>query len=87
MTEGNKIAIIGLGEFLVEGHSILWPLGPFHVLTITGPLGLVALKNCLEEGFEATGFDRIPYPGGLWTYTPEDRVSALPSNMNSSFSD
>ncbi|KAH0442394.1 dimethylaniline monooxygenase 2 [Colletotrichum camelliae] len=58
MTEGNKIAIIGLG-----------------------PLGLVALKNCLEEGFEATGFDRIPYPGGLWTYTPEDRVSALPTTV------
>ncbi|KAF5499797.1 Monooxygenase aurF [Colletotrichum fructicola] len=55
MTEGNKVAIVGLGA-----------------------LGIVALKNCLEEGFEATGFDRIPYPGGLWTYTPEDRVSALP---------
>ncbi|CAI0651037.1 unnamed protein product [Colletotrichum noveboracense] len=58
MTEGNKVAIVGLGA-----------------------LGLVALKNCLEEGFEATGFDRIPYPGGLWTYTPEDRVSALPTTV------
>ncbi|KAF4431095.1 Monooxygenase aurF [Colletotrichum fructicola] len=58
MTEGNKVAIVGLGA-----------------------LGIVALKNCLEEGFEATGFDRIPYPGGLWTYTPEDRVSALPTTV------
>ncbi|KAI8168020.1 Monooxygenase [Colletotrichum sp. SAR 10_70] len=42
-------------------------------------LGLVALKNCLEEGFEAIGFERSSYVGGLWKYTPdENKTSVLP---------
>ncbi|KAH6643204.1 dimethylaniline monooxygenase 2 [Boeremia exigua] len=46
-----------------------------------GPAGLVALKNLLEEGFNATGFDRNPYVGGLWQYTEDDRTSVLQSTV------
>lgn len=46
-----------------------------------GPAGLVALKNLLEEGFDATGFDKNPYVGGLWQYTEEDKTSVLPTTV------
>ncbi|KAJ3958699.1 hypothetical protein N0V92_004689 [Colletotrichum tropicale] len=47
-----------------------------------GSLGLVALKNCLEEGFEAVGFERSSYVGGLWKYTPdENKTSVLPTTI------
>ncbi|KAJ8108380.1 hypothetical protein OPT61_g8212 [Boeremia exigua] len=46
-----------------------------------GPAGLVALKNLLEEGFEATAFDRNPYVGGLWQFTEDDKTSVLQSTV------
>ncbi|KAK2770642.1 dimethylaniline monooxygenase 2 [Colletotrichum kahawae] len=47
-----------------------------------GSLGLVALKNCLEEGFEAIGFERSSYVGGLWKYTPDaSKTSVLPTTI------
>ncbi|KAJ0270213.1 hypothetical protein CBS470a_013571 [Colletotrichum nupharicola] len=47
-----------------------------------GSLGLVALKNCLEEGFEAIDFERSSYVGGLWKYTPdENKTSVLPTTI------
>jgi len=46
-----------------------------------GPAGLVALKNLLEEGFEATGFDKNLYVGGLWQYTEGDKTSVLQSTV------
>ncbi|KAF4487472.1 Monooxygenase aurF [Colletotrichum fructicola Nara gc5] len=47
-----------------------------------GSLGLVALKNCLEEGFEAIGFERSSYVGGLWKYTlDENKTSVLPTTI------
>jgi dimethylaniline monooxygenase (N-oxide forming) len=42
-----------------------------------GAHGLVALKNLLEEGFNATGFDSNTYVGGLWHYTAAAEVSCL----------
>jgi len=42
-----------------------------------GPAGLVALKDLIEEGFNATGFDKTPLVGGLRQYTEEDRTSVL----------
>ncbi|KAI8246593.1 Monooxygenase aurF [Colletotrichum sp. SAR 10_96] len=46
-------------------------------------LGLVALKNCLEESLEAIGFERSSYVGGLWKYTPdENKTSVLPSSSD-----
>ncbi|KAJ4288989.1 hypothetical protein N0V90_011331 [Kalmusia sp. IMI 367209] len=46
-----------------------------------GPLGLVTLKNLLEEGFEVTGFDRNIYVGGLWQYTEDDKTSVMQSTI------
>ncbi|KAF6828212.1 hypothetical protein CMUS01_08666 [Colletotrichum musicola] len=46
-----------------------------------GPLGLVSLKNCLEEGFDAHAFESSDYVGGLWYYTTEDKTSVLPSTI------
>lgn len=43
-------------------------------------MGIVAVKNLVEEGFEVTGFERSPYVGGLWHYTTEkDTLSVLSS--------
>ncbi|KIW81362.1 hypothetical protein Z517_04387 [Fonsecaea pedrosoi CBS 271.37] len=44
-----------------------------------GAFGLVALKNLREEGFNATGFDRNLYVGGLWQFTEKDQTSVLES--------
>lgn len=46
-----------------------------------GVLGLVAVKNLTEEGFNVTGFDRNDYVGGLWHYTDEDKTSVLPTTV------
>lgn len=41
-------------------------------------MGIVAVKNLLEEGFNVTGFDRNGYVGGLWHFTEdEDTLSVL----------
>lgn len=42
-----------------------------------GALGLVAVKNLVEEGFDVTGFERNDYVGGLWKYTEEEKTSVL----------
>ena len=46
-----------------------------------GAQGLVTVKNLLEEGFQVTGFDKNGYVGGIWHYSAEHRVSALPSTV------
>jgi cation diffusion facilitator CzcD-associated flavoprotein CzcO len=48
-----------------------------------GALGIVAVKNLAEEGFDVTGFDQNPFVGGLWHYADDDRVSVLPSKKSS----
>lgn len=40
-----------------------------------GPLGLMALKNLLEAGFDAVGFECRSYVGGLWKYSNDDGLS------------
>ncbi|KAF5022589.1 hypothetical protein F66182_5360 [Fusarium sp. NRRL 66182] len=44
-----------------------------------GVLGLVAVKNLTEEGFNVTGLERNSYVGGLWHYTDQDKTSVLPT--------
>lgn len=45
-----------------------------------GALGLVAMKNLLEVGFNVVGFDKHPYVGGLWNYNEQkDAISVLRS--------
>ncbi|KAI5458602.1 flavin monooxygenase-like protein [Mariannaea sp. PMI_226] len=47
-----------------------------------GAMGIVAVKNLLEEGFDVTGFERSSYVGGLWHFTPdEDTLSVLKTTM------
>ncbi|PKS10959.1 hypothetical protein jhhlp_002718 [Lomentospora prolificans] len=46
-----------------------------------GALGIVSVKNLLEQGFAVTGFDGNEFVGGLWHYTPDDRTSVLESTV------
>lgn len=36
-------------------------------------MGLVAVRNLLEKGFDAMGFERSGWVGGGWHYTEEKR--------------
>jgi cation diffusion facilitator CzcD-associated flavoprotein CzcO len=50
-------------------------------------MGIVAVKNLVEEGFDVTGFERNPYVGGLWHYTDDkDTLSVLPGEDRSCMS-
>ncbi|KAH8200172.1 hypothetical protein TruAng_005684 [Truncatella angustata] len=40
-----------------------------------GALGLMALKNFQEDGFDVTGFEARPYIGGLWKESDDDSLS------------
>ncbi|KAG9251174.1 flavin monooxygenase-like protein [Emericellopsis atlantica] len=43
-----------------------------------GAMGIVAVKNLLEEDFDVTGFENSGYVGGLWHYTEDrDTLSVL----------
>lgn len=45
-----------------------------------GACGLVTLKNLLEAGFDATGFDRNDYIGGLWKFSfDSNKTTVLPT--------
>ncbi|KAM5384325.1 hypothetical protein ACJZ2D_001630 [Fusarium nematophilum] len=47
-----------------------------------GAMGIVAVKNLLEEGFQVTGFERNGYVGGLWHFTEDERtLSVLESTI------
>ncbi|CAI4213413.1 unnamed protein product [Parascedosporium putredinis] len=50
-----------------------------------GALGLVTVKNLLEEGFDVTGFDSNEYVGGLWHYVAKDSTSVLKSKRRLHF--
>ncbi|OAA69551.1 dimethylaniline monooxygenase 2 [Cordyceps fumosorosea ARSEF 2679] len=39
-----------------------------------GGMGIAAVKNLVEEGFQVTGFERNAYCGGLWHFT-EDKTT------------
>ncbi|KAH9204067.1 dimethylaniline monooxygenase 2 [Leptodontidium sp. 2 PMI_412] len=45
-----------------------------------GVLGLTALKNLLEEGFDATAFDKNDYVGGLWRFTEDGDTTSATEN-------
>ncbi len=43
-------------------------------------MGIVAVKNLVEEGFDVTGYERCSYIGGLWHYTDDkETLSVLKS--------
>ncbi|PLB48451.1 dimethylaniline monooxygenase 3 [Aspergillus steynii IBT 23096] len=56
--------------------------GPSVAVLGLGALGLVAMKNMREEGFNVTGFDRNPYVGGLWHYSEGSNISVLQSTVS-----
>jgi heterodisulfide reductase subunit A-like polyferredoxin len=47
-----------------------------------GPLGLIATKNFVEEGFDVTTFERNEYVGGLWHITSDPtQTCVLPGTI------
>ncbi|KAF4975327.1 hypothetical protein FZEAL_7860 [Fusarium zealandicum] len=47
-----------------------------------GALGLVALKNLREEGFDAVGLDRNDYIGGLWHFHEGNKLTVMKSTLS-----
>ncbi|KAJ9622083.1 hypothetical protein H2203_006964 [Taxawa tesnikishii (nom. ined.)] len=58
-----------------------------------GPLGLAAIKNLTEDGFDVTGYEARGYVGGLWKYSTDSSISVAAntifnsSKYRSAFSD
>ena len=71
------VAVIGLGKSRLYNLSVTRQETEAYM--IPGPLGIVSVKNMVEEGFDVTGFERNNHSGGLWRYSPEDKTSVLPS--------
>lgn len=81
----ETVAVVGLGMLhrvhCFACHALM--VDNYYVLEIcmligVGAMGLVTVKNLLEEGFDVTGFDRNSYIGGLWHFTnDEDTLSVL----------
>jgi dimethylaniline monooxygenase (N-oxide forming) len=46
-----------------------------------GPLGVMAVKNLKEDGFDVTAFDRRPQIGGLWQGCHDTYVSVTASTV------
>ncbi|KAL5086630.1 hypothetical protein Trisim1_008882 [Trichoderma cf. simile WF8] len=42
-----------------------------------GAMGIVAVKNLLEEGFDVVGFERSNYVGGLWHFTEDEETLSI----------
>lgn len=40
-------------------------------------MGIAAVKNLIEEGFEVTGFDKSTYYGGLWHFTEDKQTLSV----------
>ncbi|OKL59424.1 hypothetical protein UA08_05064 [Talaromyces atroroseus] len=52
-------------------------MAPVTVCVIGGgPIGMVAMKTFLEEGFQVVGFECRAYLGGLWRGTEDSTISA-----------
>lgn len=44
-------------------------------------MGIVAVKNLAEAGFDVTGFERSSYVGGLWHYTDDEETLSVLKGM------
>ncbi|ATY59071.1 dimethylaniline monooxygenase 2 [Cordyceps militaris] len=42
-----------------------------------GGMGIVTVKNLIEEGFDVTGFDKSAYYGGLWHFTEDKQTLSI----------
>lgn len=56
-------------------------MAPTVAVVGLGALGLVTLKNLLEEGFDAVGIERHEYLGGLWHFDERERISVMKSEL------
>ncbi|KAJ6786849.1 hypothetical protein PWT90_06198 [Aphanocladium album] len=83
--EKTTVAVVGLGKALLESRSIHLRPSYTGVATLTGTvsvqiaggLGITAVKNLIEEGFEVTGFDKSSYYGGLWHFTEDKETLSI----------
>ena len=63
-------------------------MAPRRVAIIgAGPSGLVALKECMEAGLEATAFERSGRLGGIWSHGVWDSLRVNLSRATCCFSD
>lgn len=46
-------------------------------LSLPGVAGLGTLKNLVEAGFDAVGFERNEYVGGLWHWTSNKGITSV----------
>lgn len=60
---------------------IILDMAPTVAVVGLGALGLVTLKNLLEEGFDAVGIERHEYLGGLWHFDERERISVMKSEL------
>lgn len=40
-------------------------------------MGIAAVKNLVEEGFDVTGFEKSSYYGGLWHFTEDKETLSI----------
>jgi dimethylaniline monooxygenase (N-oxide forming) len=53
---------------------------------VIGIAGLTALKNLREEGFDAIGFEKSPYVGGLWRWTADQETLSVTKRTRANLS-
>ncbi|ETN40413.1 uncharacterized protein HMPREF1541_04690 [Cyphellophora europaea CBS 101466] len=51
-----------------------------------GSTGIAALKNLREAGFDAVGFEKNPYIGGLWRYTADQQTLSVTKSTRTNVS-
>ncbi|KIX02730.1 uncharacterized protein Z518_08672 [Rhinocladiella mackenziei CBS 650.93] len=66
MEIGEKTKGVNLGRVAVVG---------------AGPLGLMAMKNMMEDGFDVTGFEKRGYVGGLWKSSTDSSISVTETTV------
>lgn len=50
-------------------------MAPSIAVIGAGPLGLMAIKNFKDDGFDVTGYESRAWVGGLWNYSDDDKLS------------
>lgn len=44
-------------------------------------MGVVAVKNLIDEGFVVTGFEKSGYVGGVWHFTDDETTLSVLKGM------
>jgi len=69
------IAVIGAGTGRAPTAATAAILANYR--SKIGPIGLAALKNLREEGFEATIFEKYSTIGGVWNFNLDPTVTSV----------